>query len=144
VPPVTAPLLAQTFIYSRLSADGTLRGLIPGGIHSEYAPEGTASPWVVYKQMDPGRDLTALGADAQRIKSEPLYIIEAVGKVGSYLPLDPIAARIDALLQGASGAAGDGYVSDCRRESAYSLAELVDTVDYRHLGGQYRLILGPG
>lgn len=142
MPPVTAPLLAQTFIYGRLHGDATLMGMIPGGIHEDYAPDGTASPWVVVKEMDPGRDNQPLGAP--RIGSKPLYIVEAVGKLRSYLPLDPIAARIDQLLQGASGPAGDGYIFDCRRVGSWQQAELIDTVDYRHLGGQYRLFLGPG
>jgi len=47
---------------------------------------------------------------------------------------------VDAVLHGASGTATDGTVIACVRERAFEMVEMTDGVQYRHLGGIYRVL----
>jgi multidrug efflux pump subunit AcrA (membrane-fusion protein) len=53
---------------------------------------------------------------------------------------EDIAKRIDAVLHAASGSNVDGVIIACTRLRPFQLTELTDGVQYRHLGGFYRLL----
>ena len=71
-------------------------------------------------------------------------VVRAVGQTASPLDLAPIADRIDVLLhrQDAPVVIGGvtlGYIG-CYRVQPFALAETSNNIEYRHLGGIYRLM----
>lgn len=132
------PLLGMKWIYATLSADATLTGLVSTRIYDGLAPQGGALPYVVYNHMG-GADL--LGIGAIRVFANGLYQVKAVCKGNSYAPAKAIADQVDELLHGASGATTDGVVLACVREQPLALIEQQDGIEYRHVGGIYRLFV---
>lgn len=125
------------WLYERLAGDATLSGLVGGRIYAFVAPQGTAFPFVVFAHQG-GHDV--LGVGPARVMVSLLYQVKAVGQTAAVADLQPVADRIDALLHGASGAVPDGTILACVREQAIEEAEVDDGVQYRHVGGLYRLI----
>lgn len=134
--------VAERWIYSVLAADGALTAAAPGGIHSELAPAGTAYPFVVFQWM--GAD-DVYGTGATRIMVRPLYLVKAVGTGTSKIALETAARRVDALLHQKSNITlATGEVLASHREAPFSLATLENGIQYRHLGGLYRLYIQQG
>jgi hypothetical protein len=119
----------------------TLAAAIPTvTAYSAIAPEGVAHPFIVYSQQSP-TDL--MGVGPARIWASFLYLVKVSDQISSYMPLKATADAIDAALHGASGTVPDGAVLDCIRERAFSLTEVANGVEWRHLGGLYRLKVQP-
>ena len=119
----------------------TLAAAIPTVIaYSTIAPEGVAQPFIVYSQQSPS-DL--MGVGPARIWASFLYLVKVSGQINSYLPLKATADAIDTALHGASGTVADGAILDCIRERPFSLVEVTNGVEWRHLGGLYRLKVQP-
>ena len=129
---------AETWLYGVLSGDATLAGLVSTRIYGYLAPNSATYPLVVY-QYQAGSDL--MGVGTARIWSDSVYVIKAIAKAETFGTLKTIADRIDTLLHAESGSATGGSVVGCVRERAYSLVEVVDTVQLRHLGGIYRILV---
>lgn len=124
---------AEAFIYATLNAAPPLAG---GRIYQGIAPQGTSFPYVVY-QFQGGADL-----DTQRVArvwADLVYLVKAVTTGSSFAAIRAIADAIDARLHGASGATADAAVDACVREQPFQLTEADGGVNYRHLGGVYRL-----
>ena len=131
--------LAGKWLYGRLTADTTLAGLVSNRVYDTRA--GNVYPSIVF-QYQGGAD--ALGVGARRLQVNALYVIRAVDKTASFVAIAPIADRIDDLLhrQDAPVVIGGvtlGYIG-CYRVQPFALAETSDDVEYRHLGGIYRLM----
>jgi len=124
------------WIYDTLSADSTLTGLVSTRIYDGLAPQGAAFPFVVFNHQG-GSDLRGVGSE--RVFNNSLYQVKAVTKGGSFSSGATIADRIDALLQAASGTTSDGVILGCVREQAIMLIEQQSGVEYRHVGGIYRI-----
>lgn len=126
---------AERFIMARLAARPALVAVIPVERHvSGPAPAGMVFPYIRADYVA-GTDLQALGA--VRIWSRPRYNVYVVGRVASFVPLEAIAAEIDAALQGASGVVEGASIRDCEREAPYVKIDTVAGIQYRHLGGRY-------
>jgi hypothetical protein len=135
MPTVNETPRAEAWLYQ------TLRAALPAlEAYSAVAPPGVAHPFLVYSQQSP-TDLMGLGP--ARIWASFLYLVRVTDQTGSYLPLKAAADAIDAALHGASGTVSDGAVLDCIRDRAYSLTEVADGVEWRHLGGLYALKVQP-
>ena len=131
--------LAGKWLYGLLSADATLTGLVAARVHDTRA-EGVY-PCIVF-QYQGGYD--ALGVGARRLQVNALYVVWAVGKTVSPLALAPIADRIDELLHRKDapvviGGVTLGYIG-CYRVQPFAMAETSNNIEYRHLGGIYRLM----
>jgi hypothetical protein len=127
----------REFLTTTLGGDTTLLGLADGGVHNgSRAPQGTAYPLVLFFHMS-GVDAAAVGAF--RIWSDMIWTVKAVGEGPLYDDLDPIMARVDALLQRASGAAVDGTICSVDRQTTIEYEELVAGDEFRHLGATYRI-----
>jgi hypothetical protein len=124
---------AEQFILAALSAAPAVAG---GRIYQGIAPQGSAFPYVVY-QFQGGADLDTLRV--VRVWADLVYLVKAVTNASGFAPVRAIANEVDARLHGASGAATDGYVDACVREQPFQLTEADGGVNYRHLGGVYRL-----
>jgi hypothetical protein len=127
----------EPWMYQRLAADAALTALVAGRVVSTMAGRNMQSPYVVFDLNSP-RDIRGIGTG--RIMVDCLYVAKAVGKTDSWDDLAPIAARVDELLDGASGEVVAGHVLGVARERVVQYAEVDDNGNqYRHLGGMYRL-----
>lgn len=131
---------AAKWLYSRLAADGVLAAAAPGGIHEHPAPPGTASPLITYQLQAP---VDVKVVPDKRVWAEMVYLVRAIGQGRSYVVLEAAADRLDVLLDRADGATSDARVISCTRDSAYALSEERNGVEYRHLGGLFRLLVQP-
>ncbi len=127
---------AERFIYDLLVA-ATVAG---GRVYSGVAPDGAAEPYVVMQVQSPGNDLYTVGA--YRVWTDPLFIVKAVAKTRSWSTLTATADAIDLALHDKEGTVTGGTIYECLRERAFSLIEDVEGVQYRHLGGFYRVRTG--
>lgn len=130
-------LRVDQWLYGVLSGDATLSSLVGGRIYGYIAPQDAPLPFVVYSHQE-GHDVRGVGP--ARIMASLVYQVKAVGQGGSFAPLKPIADRLDQLLQGASGTIVDGRVLMCVREQTVEYVEVDDGVQYRYLGGLWRII----
>ncbi len=129
---------AERWLYTVLSGDATLAGLV-SGVFAYMAPSTASLPYVVYT-MQSGRDLNGLGPT--RWWSDTRYLVRGIAETTTFGgDLKTIADRIDAVLQAASGTVVDGTVVVCVREQPFSMVEVANERQYRHLGGVYRLIV---
>lgn len=126
----------ERWLYGLLAGDATLAGLVGDRIYAYVAPLGAALPLVVFAQQA-GTDVRVVGPG--RLMAALLYQVRAVGPGPSAAVVAPVAARLDALLQGASGSVVDGVVLGCTREQPLSYVETEGGESYRHLGGIYRI-----
>ena len=129
-------LIVDGWLASTLGGDATLLAAAPGGVHADVAPEGTASPWVVFFLVA-AADASAVGAI--RIMADLVYEVRVTGRDCGYAGLKTAANRIDALLHRATVTDADGKVLGCRREEVIRFSEQDGDRVYRHLGGQYRI-----
>ena len=129
-------LRAYEWIQSTLSADATLAALVGSRIYSEQAPQERVMPFVVFN-LQGGTDLRAVGT--VRVYNNSLYQVKGVTQGRDYATGKSIADRIDVLLHGAAGNTSDGSILGCVREQPLVFAENDGGVEYRHVGGLYRL-----
>lgn len=132
-------LAAREWLYARLAADTALTAVVGSRIYADVGPENATYPLVMVIELSPGNDLRVVGT--ARIWAAPLFLVKGVSQAASFGGnLKTIATRIDAVLHGASGPATSGQVWACVREQPFSLAETAPGgVQYRHLGGLYRV-----
>lgn len=123
----------ETWLYSVLAGDATLHGYVADRIYMHLAPAGTSWPCILVTLQEYPDDLMVV--NAKRVWSEAMYIVRAVGPYEGFGTLNTIADRIDALLHRQSGT----NVHACIREEIFLMVEVVDDVQYRHLGGIYKI-----
>lgn len=136
MPAGTETLICERWLFDTLSADPTLVSQVNGRMYGHLAPPEADTPFVVWTAQGP-RDIRGVGT--VRIMTMALYVVKAVGTGRSFLDLEGIAWRIDAVLHGATGQNPDGLVLGCVREEPVSYVEVDGGTEYRHLGGLYRL-----
>lgn len=127
----------EMWLHSLLAGDATLAALVGSRVYGYLAPPGAVSPWVVFNYQS-GNDVRGVGPT--RIMVSTLYQVKGVGQVDGFGPLKPIADRIDALMQGASGVVVDGQVLLCVRQNPVAYVEVNEGRQFRHLGGLYWII----
>lgn len=131
-------LVLMSWIRATLTSDPTLAGLVGQRVYEGVAPQGAAYPYVVFAIL-PNLESDIRGLSASRLGTNHEFICRAVGKDTSFVALQPIAERIDALLHGGSGAtAPSGRVVACTRTGPAQMVETDDGITYRYLGGRYR------
>lgn len=130
---------AEEWIYNTLSNDTPLLTSAPGGVFAAMAPDGTATPYVVFGLQSGGVD--TLTMNAVRLITNPLYQIVVTGEASKMSDIVAAASRIDDLMKRASGTVTGGYIADCHREQPLVKNELINTVVWRSIGGLYRMIV---
>lgn len=129
--------LVETWLYGKLSGDATLTAKVGARIYSYVAPTTATTPYVVFSAQSPGFDV--MGVGTARVMLNCLYQVKVVVQDASFNTAKDAADRIDELLHGATGTPSGGEVLGCVREGPLAYAEISDGIEYRHLGGLYRI-----
>lgn len=117
--------VADEFLKARLNGDAPLRSFlnVPAQqtrVAHRFAPRAWPPPFIVYQAQAP---FTDVGAVPDRVISEGVYVVKAIGRPRDEATLAKVADRIDELLEGASGATAQGYVDVCLRTGSFELPE---------------------
>jgi hypothetical protein len=132
---------AQAFNWTvtAMQADSALMAAAIGGVWQDYAPIGTAPPFVIVSQQVSNDVLTV---NAVRLFTNKLMQIKAIGPAANFAALVTIADRIDALFKSVRDVGlGVGGVLSCYREQEISYSELINGAQWSHLGGLYAINL---
>jgi hypothetical protein len=131
----------ERWIYSALSGDAQLTGVVATRIYHDWAPEGAAYPFVIFN-FQVGEDTNGLGTC--RILTRALYQVKIVGReLNDNARL--VADRIDDVIAKAVRAQhpeDDSLKFSGYRESPISYTEpnRDSSRFFRHLGGLYRIV----
>jgi len=141
---------ADEFIYAKLKNDSTLLTLIQAvytkygqtvptdpEIYADTVPPTVTFPYVSFQLRTPWPDTTV--ANGVRIFARMDYLVKVVDRAQSYADMVPIYNQIDKLLHLATGTVADGVVLFTQRMQIFRFPEIDDAIQYRHLGGIYRL-----
>lgn len=121
------------------TAFNTISAGLTTRIYSHYAPADATYPFIIWQVAIPARDV--LGVGPFRVMVDTLYIVKAVAQVDTYAPLAPVATQIDLAMTSPSvSAVVDGFVLMSVRDEQFSLVEVEAGKQYRHLGGQYKIL----
>lgn len=136
--------MVDTWVEARLSDVAVAASLnainagLSGRVFLDYAPKGTAWPVVIFQCQDPPRDVRGVGTSSVMI--DTLYIVKTVAQVDEYAPLAPIASVLHAAMTTSTGdAVGDGLVLTSVRNDQFSMVEVDEGIQFRHLGGVFRI-----
>jgi len=125
------------FLYETLSSDMELMSLA-SGVFEVPAPQGVPYPLVCFSMLSASDSTT--GDTLQRIFSHQLWTVFAVVEDVSFSVAVPIIDRVDELLEGTSGLTDGATIYNVSREGSIRLVEEVEGKQYRHLGGEYRIL----
>lgn len=125
------------WLFETLTGDAALTAAVGSRVYSDLAPDKAAMPYVVFSMQTADRDVQGIGTE--RFLVQPVYLVKAVGAGVSYEPLEAIADRIDAVLQGGAGSVTGGLIHACIREQMVRYPEVDAGQQFRHLGGLYRI-----
>lgn len=133
--------LVEPWLYATLSGDSTLAGLV-AAVSGTLSATPLPLPFVSFA-MQSSLDVTGFSGD--RISTDDLYQVKATGLGSSWDEVRPIARRIDALLHRPNMVVGvAGGSLSCIRERTLQYPEVSDGLEYRHLGGIYRIRASAG
>lgn len=128
------------WLYETLSADEVIVATCGlDRIVSELSDLGSiedSRPFVTW-QMSSSRDIGLVQRGGARAWNDALYHVRAIVKGTSYMPILPVAQRIEALLNGAQVTTVNGDIS-CVREQLVQYPEQAGSSQFRHLGAIYR------
>lgn len=138
-------VVVTDWLHSTLIADATIRGLcthtdntvkVFEDLAPAFDPVGNqyGYPFVVYQEQV-SADVFGMGPKS-RIMVSTTVIVRGIAE-GTWDALVPLAAAIDALLEGATANMSNGTVLGCRRLQQYRMPELHENRIIRHLGGVY-------
>jgi hypothetical protein len=118
------------WLYSVLASNQAgVADRIYGGI----APNSATMPYIVYQYQD-GGDVSGANS-ATRIMGNGRWLVRVIGKTTSSVALETIYDTMHGLLHGQSGTG----VLGCVKEEPFEMVEVIDDVQYRHLGAIYRI-----
>lgn len=127
----------EPWLYSTLQDDATLTGLVGDRVSGTLSGELLATPYVTFLLQD-HRDV--LGVGGTIIMADCLYMVKAVSQSAGWGTVTAIAERIQDLLHRESTVISlpNGSLTTVR-ERIISYPEVSEGVQYRHLGGIYRI-----
>lgn len=132
------------WVYSTLTADPTLQGLLGGAqgaaqrvVEGTYT--GTADLWVSFTVLDP-IDVKGVGMD--QVMALTQVQVKAVAKATSYNAVIPAYQRAHELLEARRNQepAQGGVILTAQRVSGIKYPERASGIEYRHLGGLYETL----
>lgn len=130
--------LAEEWLYSTLKNDATLSGLVSGRVIGGVGNVGTLTLPAAAWDFVASRDITSQDGLIV-IDTITQYDVVGVGVGASWSTLTPIAERIQVLINGKAHTFAGGESLTCVRERIVQRIEEVAGVQYRYLGGTYRI-----
>lgn len=131
------PFIVDTWVMDTLLANTALGAMVNGNIFNFFAPPQTLFPYIVFQQQSM-RDVRGVGP--ARIMVDTLYVVRGVGQGSDFATLAAVAREIDlSLSTPVGGAVLGGAVFNSVREEPFTLVEVEDGKQFRHLGGSYRI-----
>lgn len=129
---VKAQLVLQATALDALSTGLSTR------IYLDVAPKDAVLPVIVYQCQDQPRDVRGVGTFTVMV--DTLYLVKVISKGVDNATNADVAKVIHTAMTSSNGSSvGDGAVLTSVRERAFKLAEFESGVQYRHLGGIYRI-----
>ena len=138
------PIIAERFIAARLATRPALPALVPEERwHGHAAPQAEDGepdyPFILVSSTAVPPDVGAIGGILIWAVLE--YAVRVVDRANSWDPLLEPAAEIDGALDNTDGTVPGGTVHACTRVRPFLLPEIRNGVQFRHLGGVYRLLV---
>lgn len=126
-------LNADIWLCNVLEGDATLQALTNNQqVYQDTAPRSAAYPFISIQMVN---GLPVQNATADKIMTDEVWIVKAVGKGDDYTPLAPIVDRIGQVLHKASGVG----VIGCAEEDVFRYSEEEQGETFKHLGHYYRI-----
>jgi Protein of unknown function (DUF3168) len=123
------------FVYDRLVADAQIATMLGGRVYRDLVPSAAPLPAATVTLVS-STDVNTLGAD--RAFGAVLVDVRVIGDGSSYGPINPIADRVDAVLQNVSGVRQAVNVVELRREQVQAFIENESGKLYTHIVATYR------
>lgn len=135
--PIITTGVIEPWLYSLLSTDTTLLALVADRVSGTLSGELLGTPYVTFMLQD-HTDIQGVGGE--EIMGDCLYMVKAVDRAGGWDTVEPIAKRIHALLHRphTNVTLSNGSLTTIR-ERIIQYPEVQEGVQYRHLGGIYRI-----
>ena len=130
--------IAEGHIFSILNGNQPFLDMIPGGLWPGNAPRETQGLYCIYDFLG-ASDEEAF--NNVRVAVDVLYRIKIVGRTHDILDLEPAATAMDNLIHRSQSFYQGHRIAACVRTAPYNLTETIDDVDWRYLGGDYRLYI---
>jgi hypothetical protein len=130
--------IIEKWLWATLSSDSELIGLVgENNIAGTLAPELLDPPYVAWLCQSA---IDVKGNAGQTISVDTLYEVKTVAQTGSWDDVRPVAQRLKALLHRPNEVVTtpDGSLS-CVHDRIVQYPEVDGGVQYRHLGGIYRI-----
>jgi hypothetical protein len=131
------------WLYSHMAADNIINTASGGRIYADEAPQGAATPMVLYAFLGGSDRLLSFRGRLSSV----LYLIRAVNEGSSYDSILAVADRIDELLTTAISDQGtvvdDTRITACYREQPHQRKDQAFGVPVVYLGGYYRITFQP-
>lgn len=124
------------WLKTTLAASAPLAVLVSTRIYGYVAPQGTVGNMVIYNWMG-GSDLVAVGG--YRALVNGLWQVKAVVQGLSFAPGEAIMDLVDGLIHRQTGSTSDSLILSCVRQSPVQYVETTNGIQYRHLGGLYKI-----
>jgi Protein of unknown function (DUF3168) len=127
-----------SFVWSALTSDagaGGVNTLLGGRIYRDQVPQAAALPAATVTLVS-ATDSNTLGG--LRAFDVALVDVRVVGAGANYAPINPIADRIDAVLQNRSGTNGGVQIVELRRDQVLTFVENEAGAAYSHIVATYR------
>jgi hypothetical protein len=131
----------EAYLDGLLTGDATLSGLVGSNVFSYLAPVNQALPAILMESQGAPRDVSAL--DGSRAVTPFLYSIKAVGRGGDMVSIQPIADRIDAMLNKLIAQTGSVQLRIKRVQPIAQALVPFGAIYYSYLGGVYRVACSP-
>jgi hypothetical protein len=138
---VNTPLITvgviEPWLYDLLSTDSEIVDLVGESVSGTLSGELLATPYVTFLLQDHG-DIQGVGGI--EIMGDCLYMVKAVDRASGWDTVGPIAARIHALLHRphTNITIPNGSLTTIR-ERIIQYPEVNEGIQFRHLGGIYRI-----
>lgn len=135
---------ALAWLSATLTGDATLMALgsppLSTGVrvYRDLRPEGTATPALVFSLASPGVPLKVIGNVT--VWSEIVAFVRGIDQSPALSALYPIMARVETVLEGASGAAAGGTVFYCASEQEFQDQDTTQGgPKFQYIGRYWRL-----
>jgi len=129
--------IVEPWLWATLTEDEVLSALVAGHFSATLSPDPLPDPYLTFL-MQSTRDVVGMSGDT--ISTDNLYIVKAVARSSSWDEVEAIFSRAHALIHRPNAVMQSGSGSlTCVREQIVQYPEIDAGVQYRHLGGIYRI-----